>query len=411
MALVIFEDHGCSNLLPLVYSRATFNLRCGFTNLREKIEAAFSQPAAAFFVRPLIAGVMADRWKLPVNVAPAADEQVWVNGRAMFRAAIDLPAQSAVWSGDTLVAAKMNAKTAVTLTVEVLSDAGRLKTSLRDLKHVDVPESAFTLVEYPWNLIHANAGEITRQFAHHGQGARLGKVYDGVYVLNESAVLIGRGSRIKPATVLDAEEGPIHIGENVTVNPNVTITGPCFIGDNCTIQSGANIRGGTSLGSFCKVGGEVEGTIFHGYSNKQHDGFVGHSYVGEWVNLGADTVTSDLKNTYGPVKVMVNGREVDSGEMFVGSIIGDHTKTGINTALPTGCVIGYASNVFCSAYAPKFLPSFSWLTDEGRQVNDPKRALAVALKVVARRKRVYSDAEQQLFLSIADEAKRIEGNK
>ena len=193
----------------------------------------------------------------------------------------------------------------------------------------------------------------------------------------------------------------------MTIGPHVTITGPCYIGDRCLIQPGAIIAG-SSIGPVCKIGGEVEASVFQGYSNKQHDGFLGHSYIGQWVNIGADTITSDLKNTYGSVRVPINGRLVDSAEMFVGSIIGDHTKTGINVGLPTGCVIGFASNVFVSRYVPQFVPSFSWLVDDGLQTNDPKRALAVARKVMARRQQQLTKVEEGLFLSIVEEARRCE---
>ena len=408
MSIVLFEDHGYTDLLPLVYSRATFNLRCGMENLRDKVENAYGRPIAAMYVRPAIAPVMAERWGLPVNSLPSARRLIWINGRALVRTAIELEPDTAIWEGDTLIAANMSAAMASTLTIETLMDPTRLVDALSSLRRASAPDGSYALIRYPWNLIRHNGDEITRRLSQADHGVVIGRLYDGVHILNEAAVWIGKGAVVKPCTVLDAEEGPIHIGEGAKINPNVTISGPCFIGDNCVVQSGANIRGGTSIGASCKVGGEIEGTIFHGYSNKQHDGFVGHSYVGEWVNLGADTVTSDLKNTYGPVKVAINGRDVDSGEMFVGSIIGDHAKTGIHTTLPTGCVIGYASNIFTSAHAPRFTASFSWLTDAGRAGNDPPRALAVALKVVARRNRAYSETEQRLFLSIAEQAKRIE---
>jgi UDP-N-acetylglucosamine diphosphorylase/glucosamine-1-phosphate N-acetyltransferase len=275
------------------------------------------------------------------------------------------------------------------------------------VRKADLPADAVLLLEYPWQIVHANEAEITRQVGAM-QRQRLGRVYPGAHLLNESAIHIGAGSRIKPAAVLDAEAGPIFVGENATVSPNVTITGPAYIGDGCTIQPGASIRGGTSIGPVCKVGGEVEGTIIHAYSNKQHDGFVGHSYVGEWVNLGADTVNSDLKNTYGSVRVTLNGLEIDTGLKFVGAFIGDHAKTGIGTRLPTGCIVGYAANIFTSRYAPKSSPSFAWLTDEGLQFNDPQKALAVARKVVARRNRKLSQLEEALFLSIAETARQFE---
>ncbi|MBX3396914.1 MAG: hypothetical protein KF841_16285 [Phycisphaerae bacterium] len=408
MTIVLFEDAGYRDLLPLVYSRATFNLRCGFDNLRNKIEHAYAAPINAMFVRPEIAPVMVERWSLPVNAAPTSDRQLWINGRVLLSKRIDLPPDCAIWQGDTLVAANLSAAAVKAWTVQTMLDHDKLRAATANLRRLEATAGEFRLIRYPWQLIHANADEINRQFLALGSGEILGNVYAGAHILNDSAVRIGKGSKIKPCTVLDAEDGPIHIGENVNIAPNVTVTGPCFIGDQCTVQAGANIRGGTSIGTFCKVGGEIEGAIFHGYSNKQHDGFVGHSYVGEWVNLGADTVTSDLKNTYGSIKVALNGSEIDTGEMFIGSIIGDHAKTGINTVLPTGCIVGYAANLFASSHPPKFVPSFTWLTDDGRSINEPQKALAVAMKVVARRKRVYSPAEQALFLSVARTAKAIE---
>src|SRR5439155_18383601 len=132
--------------------------------------------------------------------------------------------------------------------------------------------------------------------------------------------------------------GPILIQENATVEPLAYVEGPAVIGERTLVKVGAKIRGGSSIGPVCKVGGEVEASIFQGYANKQHDGFVGHSYVGEWVNLGANTVTSDLKNTYGNVSVPLHGTPIDTGMRFVGTIIGDHSKTGICTALTTGTV-------------------------------------------------------------------------
>jgi len=407
MQLVVFEDGGYENLLPLVYSRATFNLRCGFGNLLEKTEAAFGCTAGAIFVRASLAAVIAERQTRPVNKLSADDDQIWVNGRLLVRQKLDLPAGSAAWSGEALLAARLSKETAAKLTIEALLDPRRLRTALSGVNDARIPPKAARLIDYPWQLVHENEAEIVRQ-AGLRQLHLIGRVYPGAHLVNESAIHVGAGSRIKPGAVLDAEPGPIVIGDNVAISPNVVVTGPCYIADGCTIQPGASIRGATSIGPVCKVGGEVEGTIIHGYSNKQHDGFIGHSYVGEWVNLGADTVNSDLKNTYGPVSVAINGRPVNSGQTFVGAFIGDHTKTAIKTALPTGCVIGYACNVFVSRYVPKFVPSFSWLTDEGLQKNDPARALAVARTVAARRNRKLSTAEEALFLSIVQDAARIE---
>jgi UDP-N-acetylglucosamine diphosphorylase/glucosamine-1-phosphate N-acetyltransferase len=219
---------------------------------------------------------------------------------------------------------------------------------------------------------------------------------------------IAPGARVKPGVVLDAEEGPIHIDRDALVQPNVVLEGPCYIGPGSIVRPGAAIRGGTTIGPVCKVGGEIEASIIHGYTNKQHHGFLGHSYVAEWVNLGADTVTSDLKNTYGTIRVFINGVGVETGEHLIGSIIGDHSKTGIGTILPTGCVIGVAASVFTQRPLPKFIPSFAWLTDEGMTSYRVEKAVQIARTVMLRRDVCLSDEERQLLEQVAQVARQIE---
>ncbi|OWY73011.1 hypothetical protein B7486_01300 [cyanobacterium TDX16] len=407
MQLLVFEDAAFQSHLPLVYSRCTFNLRCGFDNLLSKIEKATKLTADALFVRPALAAVIAERQPRRVNQPATGDDQLWVNGRFLMRSAIDIPMGAAVWMGDALVAGRFDRTISSRLTPAVLLDPAKLRELLAACPTQQLPPESGILINHPWQLIKENAAEITRQCGLTPMDLA-GRIADGAHLVNGSAIHVGAGSNINPGSVLDAESGPIYIGENVTVHAGAVIQGPCYIGDGCTIQPGAAIRGGCSIGMVCKIGGEVEGTIFHGYSNKQHDGFIGHSYIGEWVNLGADTVGSDLKNTYGPVRVPINGTAIDTGEMFVGAFIGDHTKTAIRTTLPTGCVIGYACNVALSGFVPNFVPSFSWLTDKGRQTNDPQKALAVARTVVGRRNRTYSKAEESLFLAIQQCASEIE---
>jgi UDP-N-acetylglucosamine diphosphorylase/glucosamine-1-phosphate N-acetyltransferase len=407
MHLVVFEDAGYRNLLPLVYVRATFDLRCGHDALLDKIEAAVGRPADALFVRPTIAAAVAERGPRPVNTHPSGEEQLWINGRLMLRQPLDMPLNSAAWRGDTLLAARLDEKTAAALRADVLQQPGQIAPILSACQPADIPAESAVLIEYPWDLVDENQAEIIRQ-AEAGRQEIIARPDPGAHLVNESAIGIGAGSRIKPGVVLDADDGPIVIGENVTVHANATVMGPCTIGHRCVIRPGAVIRGGTSLGPDSRVGGEIVCTIFQGRANKQHDGFLGHSYVGQWANLGADTVNSNLKNTYGPIKVPINGRLIDTGRTFVGAFIGDHVKTGIRTALPTGCVLGFASSIFVGGHAPKFVPSFCWLTDTGAQTNDPTRALAVARTVTGRRDAPFSETEAALFLSVKDDARRHE---
>jgi UDP-N-acetylglucosamine diphosphorylase/glucosamine-1-phosphate N-acetyltransferase len=201
--------------------------------------------------------------------------------------------------------------------------------------------------------------------------------------------------------VLDAENGPIYIGKNVKILPNAVIEGPAYVGDGSLIKVSAKIYENTSIGPVCKVGGEVEASIIHAFSNKQHEGFIGHSYLGTWVNIGADTNNSDLKNDYGNVKVYVDGELIDSGSMFVGLIMGDHSKSGINLMFNTGTVVGVSCNIYGSGLPPKFVPSFSWGgAQDGFVTYRIDKAIEVARRVMARRNVQLTEIDEKLFRKI-----------
>lgn len=219
----------------------------------------------------------------------------------------------------------------------------------------------------------------------------------GVFAVNPDKIHIGRNVSIAPTVVLDASEGPIIIDDNAVIMPQSTILGPTFIGANSTVKIGAKIYGGSNIGPVCKVGGEIEASIIHGYSNKQHDGFLGHSFLGEWVNIGADTNTSDLKNNYTTVKVILPMGPVDTGSLFLGVLMGDHCKTGINTMLNTGSVIGVSCNIFGSDYCKKTMPSFSWGCGDGSTIFSIERALNLARTVMARRGKTLAENEELLL--------------
>jgi len=177
-------------------------------------------------------------------------------------------------------------------------------------------------------------------------------------------VYIAPGVTVHPMVVIDAEHGPVYIDEGAEIHPFTRIEGPCYIGKK-SILLGAKCREGNYIGPFCRIGGEVEESIIHGYSNKYHDGFLGHSYVGEWVNLGALTTNSDLKNDYSNVSVMLDGRRsINTGSTKVGSLIGDHTKTSIGTLLNTGSYVGAMALIMATGKPlPKHIPSFGWFIE------------------------------------------------
>jgi UDP-N-acetylglucosamine diphosphorylase/glucosamine-1-phosphate N-acetyltransferase len=236
-------------------------------------------------------------------------------------------------------------------------------------------------------------------------------VSKGVHLLGRSDIYIGEGARVSPGVVLDAEEGPIYIGKQARVFPQATIIGPVSVGEKSWIKVGAQIYEHTSIGPLSKVGGEVEGTIIHGYSNKQHGGFLGHAYVGAWVNLGADTNNSDLKNNYGNVRVTMGDKQIDTGMQFVGLTMGDHSKSAINSMFNTGTVVGASSNIFGSGFPPKYVPSFSWgAAGETFTTFSVDKAIEVAKRVMSRRGITLGAVEDGLFRTIfeltSDERRR-----
>jgi UDP-N-acetylglucosamine diphosphorylase/glucosamine-1-phosphate N-acetyltransferase len=210
---------------------------------------------------------------------------------------------------------------------------------------------------------------------------------------------------------MDASTGPIFIEKNVTIFPNAVIQGPFYIGESSKIKSCATIYPNVSIGTVCKVGGEVEDTIIHPFSNKQHSGFLGHSYLGSWINLGADTNNSDLQNNYGTIKVQINGKHIDSGKQFVGLLMGDHSKTAINKMFNTGTVVGFSSNVFGAGFPPKYIPSFGWGGSESMKEYKLAKAIETAKAVFTRRDKNFSTDDEKLFeyifnLTKVDRSKR-----
>ena len=253
-------------------------------------------------------------------------------------------------------------------------------------------------ISYLWDAIKYNAAAIEDDAAFFKKADNLKKYKDhGVQFVDEEQIYMGKNVKIAPGAVLDAEEGPIILADNVKIMPNAVIVGPCSIGENSLIKIGAKIYEDTSFGEWCKVGGEVEATIIQSYSNKQHDGFLGHSYICEWVNLGADTNNSDLKNTYGDISVMLEDREVDTGTMFMGLLCGDHTKSAINTSFTTGTVAGICGILVHDGFLPRSIPSYAWTGRKNSPLYKIDKAVEIAKKVMGRRNRELCPDEEVLM--------------
>jgi UDP-N-acetylglucosamine diphosphorylase/glucosamine-1-phosphate N-acetyltransferase len=406
--VIIYEDPGWQRLLPLVYLRAVFQLRCGMRDLLGRVCSLMAGDTPKLWCRSELSEVVAEQTALSVNgVCP--EQTLLLNGRGLWRALPDISVPDQSWVGvvgNQIACVFAHADLCAKLLPDVMLDEAQTRGVLAGLPRHDV-SGCVQLMSWPWELVLANEAALVDDWTTVNQVGMFGRLDVGSYLLGEDAVFIGEGTRIKPCVVIDAEEGPVWIGENVTVMPHSYIQGPTYIGDGSLIQPGAVVHEGTTIGPVCKVGGEIEASILQGYSNKQHDGFLGHSYVGQWVNIAADCVNSDLKNTYGSVRVPINGYEVDSGEQFVGMFVGDHSKAGINVSFPTGSVVGFCSSVFASV-SPKFVPSFAWIDGQRVTRYDEQRGVAIGKTVMGRRKKVMGAAEERAFLAITRQALALE---
>ncbi len=403
MNIGLFEDSGWKRLLPLTWFKASFELRCGIDRLIDKVRTLHGR-VHGVWVRPSLREVVVERRTL--SQPQAGQPWLLLNSRALLPHD-DMPdEENAAWVRQgTLVAARLSEERVREFGDDFFLNDSNLARLIDELRTSEAPDHV-RLIEYPWDLIEANGDEIRRQCREGGMHA--GRVYPGAHLLNPAEIHIGSGAVVYPGVVLDAENGPVHIAENAQIHPNAVLIGPCHVGEGSTIRPATIVRESTTIGRVCKIGGEIEASIIHSYSNKQHDGFCGHSYIGEWVNLGAGTITSDLKNTYGAIRAQINGVGVETGHHFLGSIIGDHSKTGIGTILPTGGVIGVMSNVFTQRVVQKFVPSFAWLTEEGMTRYRLEKAVHLARVVMGRRDVELTDAELRLLEHVAEEAKHVE---
>jgi len=406
MQVVLFEDGQHRAFGPLTSLRPMFSLRCGVFRLREKWEMRRPRWRVALLPRAELADVFAE--ELPRRGIDGLGDgpTVLVSGRALADERL-LAAAEAV-SGEAVLRAG-NAAVGARIERDVRGRVGAFGRSGGDVAvlgidaAVDVPAR---LVSRPWDIVELTAGEIAADAELRGVlcGVK-GLVHPGAHLIEPGRVAIGEGATVGPGAVIDAAAGPVVIGEGATVMANAVVIGPAAVGARSVVRAGARIYGGTSIGPVCKVGGEVEASVLQSFTNKQHDGFLGHSYLGSWVNIGAATDGSDLKNNYGDVRVEIGGELVDTGLTHVGAVVGDHSKTAIGTKLGTGTVVGAFCSVLSSGPTPRSIPAFSWGTGGGFVLHDVDRALATARRVMARRGMTLTAAYEARVRALFREAR------
>ena len=260
---------------------------------------------------------------------------------------------------------------------------------------VELDDSSAIWLENIWDLFQQNAAAIQIDFDLLTANKASLPISDTNQVINAENIFIEEGVKVECA-ILNGSTGPIYIAKGAEIMEGAMIRGPFALGMHATVKMGAKIYGATTIGPDCKVGGEISNSIFQSYSNKGHDGFLGNSLIGEWCNIGADTNSSNLKNNYGLIKMYSYSDKliVQTPLQFCGLIMGDHSKTGINTMLNTATIVGVSANVFGADFPPKYIPSFKWGKDETFLF---EKAIEVAENMMKRRNLTLSAAEVQIL--------------
>jgi len=430
--IVIFEDSSASNFNPLTLTRPVFELICGMTTLWKNItsDCFYLGAAVRFICRDYLRDAFQQKVGGKVNDLSNLGSALFVNGR-MLAAFSELPpidGKSEIGLQDgAIVYARLKANEMDGLLDGISDDPKDFTDKLASLKIPKREVQGAKLVNYLWELVSHNGDAIKADFEVYGKseeskgiiekGAyiRAGngddiKVYDAeeamkLLIAGALPLYVGEGARIQPNVLVDLTGGPVYIGAHTDIRPPTIIDGPCCIMDSpgtpkkVTIINGAKIREGVTLGPVCRIGCEVEETIIQGYTNDCHYGFMGHAYLGEWVNVGAMTTNSDLRNDLANVKVPVNGDLVDTGEVKVGSFIGDHAKLGIGALLTTGAVVGVMTNVLASGdIPPQFIPSFCFYREGRLSMRFSLQALIeIAARTMDRREVAQTPVDIHLF--------------
>ena len=388
--LIIFDD-GRGQMGPLDDLCPVFSLRTGGFQTYERIERSLGQFVSGWWVTTRHQASWSASNTRPVNTLPKGDQLLCVNGR--WSGCGDLPVPGVGHAildeaGDVLIACLSRED------ASMLLEQGQLPDGIKSEVVPGVP-----IYRKAWDLLNWLSETLADDLEAEPFSPNAA---DRAECAGEHPVSIDDTSVVFPGVVFDTHAGPIFIGPEVTIRPNAVLAGPCWIGRGSVVSEGAVIRGNTAIGPHCRVGGEVGASIFQGWSNKVHDGYLGDSLVGQWVNIGADTVTSNLLNTYGEISMRLepDGPRQRTGRMFLGTLFADHVKTAIGTRLMTGTVLGTGSMIARTSPPPSTVSRFAWLTDDDDRVYRLDKFIEMVRLVMARRDQSLGDADEAILRAL-----------
>jgi UDP-N-acetylglucosamine diphosphorylase/glucosamine-1-phosphate N-acetyltransferase len=382
MNFILFDDPVIRvDLLPFTFTRPVASIRVGPLTIAEKWERHLKHPVS-FSTQDYLS----QKFKLTLT-----SDNVWINGALcpdenLVKEILQLKMGEGIFYQSRMLAYRTHEDEIS----EVIKGA---------VKEYTQP---LTLIDKPWKIFQSNGAQIRADFQLITLGRKSAEITDPhTRIYKKENIFVEEGVMIR-AAILNAEDGPIYLGKNTQVQEGSVIRGPFALCEGSIVNMGSKVRGDTTVGPFSKIGGEISTAVIFGYSNKAHDGFLGSSVVGEWCNLGADTNTSNLKNNYDNVKIWNYGKQgfVDSGAMFVGLFMGDHSKCSINTMFNTGTVAGVSSNIFGEGFPRTIIPSFSWGGAAGYATYQLNKAFETARRVMDRRSLPFTKDDEAILKNV-----------
>lgn len=406
MQVIFFEDTKVTELKPLVNLKPVYGLSTGFRTLKEKLEhSTRGLVKPAFHLRRYLAPFFAEQYPECIINRITDRDVLLVNGRlvcdeAAARMIIEgafEPGRAYMQGSDLLFAR---------VTAALITDADDLMPDLFDTARLAAELSTeqttgFRIICNLWDMIAFHPDELLRDAETLELGHLEGNVHSSVALVNPSNIYVAPGALVRAGAVLDGDEGFVAVGAGAVVDPQSVLMQNVFIAPRARVKTGAKIYSNVAVGRESKIGGEVEDSLIEPFANKQHDGFLGHSYISSWCNLGAGTNTSDLKNNYSQIRLLLNGRERSTCLQFLGLLMGEHCKCSINSMFNSGTVVGTGANIFGTGFPLKEVPSFSWGGSGGFEPYEVEKAVETARKVMERRQVVMSSAYESMFRFLA----------
>jgi UDP-N-acetylglucosamine diphosphorylase/glucosamine-1-phosphate N-acetyltransferase len=370
-SITLFDDDGWEDLLPLTLSRSCADIRFGILTIKEKWETICNDKVYVQ-TKPYLQDIYGE-----------FKSELFVNSRLLpepklLEVISNLKEGESVYCGETLL----------------------LCFGQKEQSKIEW-EGDLDILNYPWEIFSKNHRQIENDFHRICHNRTSQKLSETNTVIGKHPIFVEEGAVVE-CSIFNTNEGPIYIGKNAEVQEGCMVRGPFSLGESSHLKMGAKIYTGTTIGPHCKVGGEINNSVIFGYSNKAHDGFLGNSVIGEWCNLGADTNNSNLKNNYEEVKVWSykHKKFVKTGLQFCGLIMGDHSKSGINTMFNTGTVVGFSCNIFGSGFPRNYIPSFTWGGAASMEEYTLPKAIQTAEKVFERRNKAFDSVQNKLFTEI-----------